>query len=311
MTKPTLVVMAAGMGSRYGGLKQIVPVNEQGEILIDFSLYDAMMAGFEKVVFIIKKEIEDDVRAIIDPGAGKRLEVQYVYQSLTDLPAGYALPEGRIKPWGTGQAVLSAAEAVDGPFAVVNSDDYYGSHAFQVMYNWLLSTEEQGRGQGQGKDQYSLVGYLLKNTLTENGHVTRGVCQVDEQGILTGVDERFKIMRRDGVVAYEGADETWISVPEDATVSMNFWGFTRQFFAELRDGFPTFLDETLAENPLKGEYLLPVRVDQLIKSGKAAVKVMESGDRWYGITYPEDLKPAAAALQAMKDSGAYPEKLWR
>lgn len=304
MGKPVLIVMAAGMGSRFGGLKQMKSVTDKGEIIIDFSLYDAMKAGFENIVFIIKKEMEADMRRIMDRGAGKHLDIAYAFQSLDDLPPGYGVPEGREKPWGTAQATLCARGLADGPFAVINADDYYGSKAFHLMYKWLSSAE------GKGKGRYSMVGYLLRNTLTDNGHVTRGVCRVDDGDRLCGVDERFKVMRRDGAVAYEETDGSWVPLPEDAIVSMNFWGFTPVFMEELARGFPEFLDRALAENPLKGEYLLPVRVDDLLKSGDAEVEVMYSDDRWHGVTYPEDLDTVVAALQALKDRGAYPAKLW-
>jgi len=303
MAGPVLVVMAAGMGSRYGGLKQIEPVTEQGEIIIDFSLYDAMMAGFEDVVFIIKKEIEEDVRARIDGGAGKHLNITYVYQELTGLPPGHALPEGRVKPWGTCHAVLSAKGAIGGNFAAVNADDYYGAQAFQLIYDELLTAKD-----GEAYD-YSMVGYKLANTLTEHGHVTRGVCRIGSDGSLAGVDERFKIMRRNDRVEYEDGGE-WIGLPEDSVVSMNMWGFTPSFLTEIEDGFPAFLKEAMAENPMKAEYLLPTKIDELLKSGKAAVKVLPTDERWFGITYKEDKEQVIASVRAMKDKGLYPDSLW-
>jgi len=295
--------MAAGMGSRYGGLKQIDPITEQGEIIIDFSLYDAMMAGFEDVVFIIKKEIEADVRERVDGGAGKHLNIAYVFQELSDLPPGYAVPEGRVKPWGTCHAVLAAKKAIKGNFAVVNADDYYGSQAFRLMYDELLTAKD-----GAVYD-YSMVGYKLLNTLTEHGHVARGVCTLGEDGRLAGVDERLKIMRRDGAVMYE-EDGKWSGIPADATVSMNFWGFTPSFLKELEEGFPAFLGAALEKDPLKGEYLLPRKVDELLKAGKASVKVLPTGERWFGVTYKEDKEQVTASVGAMKDRGLYPESLW-
>ena len=303
MAGPMLVVMAAGMGSRYGGLKQIEPITEQGEIIIDFSLYDAMMAGFEDVVFIIKKEIEEDVRARVDGGAGKHLNITYVFQELSNLPQGYAVPEGRVKPWGTCHAVLAAKDAIDGNFAVINADDYYGPQAFRLMYEELKKA-----GDGEVYD-YSMVGYKLANTLTEHGHVTRGVCVLGEDGNLAGVDERFKIMWRDGVIKYE-EDEEWIEIPADSSVSMNLWGFTPSFLKEIEEGFPEFLDGALAANPMKGEYLLPTKIDELIKSGKARVKVLPTDERWFGITYKEDKEQVVEAIGAKKDRGLYPEILW-
>lgn len=298
--------MAAGMGSRYGGLKQIDPISDKGEIILDFSLYDAMMAGFEKVIFIIKKENEADFRALIDEGAGKNLQVEYAFQELTDIPAGYEVPEGRVKPWGTCHAVLSARNLIDGPFAVINADDYYGPGAFQSIYDYLEKAADDD------KYRYCMVGYQLENTLTENGHVARGVCEVSEDGQLLDIVERTKIMHRgDGIAFTEDDGETWTSLSEGTTVSMNFWGFTQSFVKEMGDRFHPFLDKALAENPLKAEYFLPGVVDQLIKENKAAVTVLKSADRWYGVTYKEDKQGVVDALQAMKDKGIYPDKLWK
>jgi len=303
MIKPVLVVMAAGMGSRYGGLKQVEPVSDQGEIIIDFSLYDAMMAGFEDVVFIIKEEIEADIRARIDEGAGRHLNITYVFQRIEDLPPGYHLPEGRVKPWGTCHAVLAAKDAIAGNFAAINADDFYGAHAFRRMYEELLTASD--------KDiyDYSMVGYKLANTLTEYGYVSRGVCRLEKDGSLAGVDERLKIMWRDGKIQYED-EEGWHEVSDDATVSMNFWGFTPSILKEMEEGFPVFLDAALKNDPLKSEYLLPRKVDDLLKEGKAAVKILPTDDRWFGVTYKEDKEHVIAAVKAMKDAGVYPEKLW-
>ncbi|MGF6376417.1 dTDP-glucose pyrophosphorylase [Clostridiales Family XIII bacterium PM5-7] len=306
MTKPTLVIMAAGMGSRYGGLKQIDPISDKGEIILDFSLYDAMMAGFDRVIFIIKKENEADFRALIDGRAGKMMKVEYAFQQLEDLPEGFQVPEGREKPWGTCHAVLSARTLIKGPFAVINADDYYGPGAFQSMYEFLSTTKDDG------KYRYAMVGYLLEKTLTENGHVARGVCEETEEGCLQDIVERTKIMNRPEGIAYtEDEGTTWIPLKEGTTVSMNFWGFTQSFVGEMEDRFPKFLEEALANNPLKGEYFLPGVVDQLIKEGKATVKVLKSEDKWYGVTYKEDKQNVVDALQAMKDKGLYPDKLWK
>lgn len=304
MKEPVLVVMAAGMGSRYGGLKQMDPVGSGGELIIDFSLYDAVMAGFKKVIFIIKKEMEEDFRALIDGRSGRFIEVDYAFQDINDLPPGYSVPEGRVKPWGTGHAVLSCRGKINGPFCAINADDYYGPGAFQSMYDFLEHAED-----GEFYS-YSMIGYRLENTLTEHGHVARGVCEITGDGYLADIKERLKIMRRDGKIQYTENDEDWVTVPEGTTVSMNFWGFTPSFLEELEKRFPAFLDKTLKENPLKGEYLLPQIVDQLLKENKARVKVLPSYDRWVGVTYKEDRESVMNALQSMKDKGLYPEKLW-
>ncbi len=306
MNKPVLVIMAAGMGSRYGGLKQIDPVSDKGEIILDFSLYDAMMAGFEKVIFIIKEENEKDFRELIDSRAGKQLKVEYAFQKLDDIPKGYQVPKERVKPWGTCHAVLSARHLINGPFAVINADDYYGPGAFQTMYEFLEKTQDDE------KYRYSMIGYQLENTLTENGHVARGVCTVSSEGMLTDIVERTKIMRRDGKIMFtEDEEKTWEELEEKTPVSMNFWGFTKSFIDEMESRFPAFLNKTLKENPLKGEYFLPGVVDQLISEEKATVKVLKSADKWYGVTYKEDKEGVVDALQSMKDKGLYPEKLWK
>lgn len=305
MKKPVLVIMAAGMGSRYGGLKQIDPVDEQGHIIMDFSIYDAKRAGFEKVIFIIKKENEEDFKEAVGLRMEEIMEVEYVYQDLDNLPEGYKLPEGRVKPWGTAHAVLSCIDAVDGPFAVINADDYYGSHAFQVIYDYLSTHEDDE------KYRYTMVGYLLKNTLTDNGHVARGVCDMNEDGELIGIHERTRIEKRDGGAAYTEDDgETWVSLDVDSIVSMNMWGFSASILREIRDGFPAFLEEGLQSNPMKCEYFLPTVVSNLLEEGKAAVSVLKSADKWYGVTYKEDKPVVVEAIGKLKESGLYPEKLW-
>lgn len=306
MKKPVLVIMAAGMGSRYGGLKQIDPVDGQGHIIMDFSIYDAVRAGFEKVVFIIKKENEADFKASIGNRMEKHVQVEYVFQDIHNLPEGFSVPEGRVKPWGTGHAVLSCIDVIDGPFAVINADDYYGKEAFRLIYDYL-TTHEDGE-----KYEYTMVGYHLKNTLTENGHVARGVCQVDENGMLTDIHERTRIEKqKDGGAAYTEDDGvTWISIPAEATVSMNMWGFTNSMLKELKERFPKALEEGLKTDPLKCEYFLPFVVDELIREEKARVKVLTSADRWYGVTYKEDKPVVVKAIQELKDSGLYPEELW-
>ncbi len=316
MNKPVLIIMAAGMGSRYGGLKQIDPVSDKGEIILDFSLYDAMMAGFEDVVFVIKKENEADFRALIDERAGKHMNVRYAFQKLEDIPEGYKVPEGREKPWGTCHAVMSARHLVNGPFAVINADDYYGPGAFQSMYDFLeKSAEEAAKEEAAGTKpaqyEFCMIGYELKNTITENGHVSRGVCDVTDGGYLKDIVERTKIMRRDGGIQYTEDGESWVTLPEDTVVSMNFWGFSKDMMTEMVAGFPEFLDEALKTNPLKGEYFLPGVVDTLLKEEKARVRVLRSRDKWYGVTYKEDKQTVVDALQAMKDKGLYPDVLWK
>ncbi len=305
MDKPVLVIMAAGMGSRYGGLKQIDPVTDQGEIIIDFSLYDAMMAGFEKVIFIIKEEMKDDFAALIDEGAGRQLQVEYAFQKLDDIPDGFEIPEGREKPWGTCHAVMSARHLLNGPFAVINADDFYGAQAFQIMYEYLLNAKDDD------KYRYSMVGYRLDQTLTENGHVARGVCTIDKNGYLVNIDERLKIMWRGEKIAYTEDDENWTEVAGDTTVSMNFWGFTMSMMEEMTKRFPAFLEKSISDNPLKGEFLLPKTVDDLVKEKKATVEVLKSDDRWFGVTYKEDKQGVMDALQSLKDKGLYPERIWR
>ncbi|WP_206460126.1 nucleotidyltransferase family protein [Anaerovorax sp. IOR16] len=304
MKEPILVVMAAGMGSRYGGLKQMDPVGSNGELIIDFSLYDAWKAGFRKVIFIIKREMEEEFRAMIEPKAGKKLDVSFAFQELTDLPQGYNVPQNRIKPWGTGHAVLAARKEVDAPFAVINADDYYGAQAFQSMYDFLRNVQDDD------KYRYCMVGYLVENTLTENGHVARGICQADNQGYLQDITERTKIQRNNGVIQYTEDDQDWIDIAEGTLVSMNLWGFTLSMMKELENRFPAFLETALKNNPLKGEYFLPFVVDELIEEGKATVKVLKSSDKWQGVTYKEDKQNVVLALQLLKDKGVYPQDLW-
>ena len=298
--------MAAGMGSRFGGLKQIEPLTPEGEILLDFSLYDAMMAGFEDVIFIIKRENEDAFRKLIDSRAGKYLRVRYAYQEQEDLPEGFTQPEGREKPWGTGHAVLSARNEVKGPFAVINADDYYGPSAFESIFSFLEWADMHS------PMDLAMVGYELGKTVTENGTVSRGVCRMSEEDYLTDITERTKIALRESGPAYtEDGGETWTELPEDTVVSMNMWGFTSGMMAELEKQFPDRLREILEKDPLKGEYFLPAAVEKLIGDGRARVKVLRTRDKWYGITYREDKEDVSAALQSMKDKGLYPGKLWR
>jgi len=303
--KPVLVIMAAGMGSRYGGLKQIEPIDEEGHIIMDFSLYDAKKAGFEEAVFIIKKENEADFRAAIGDRIAAYMKVTYVFQDIENLPEGYRVPEGRVKPWGTAHAVLSCIDKVKGPFAVINADDYYGREAFSLIYQYLDCHRDDE------KYRYTMVGYRLGNTVTDFGYVARGVCEVNQDGELTAVNERTRIEKRNIGIAYTEDDGvSWKQLPEDAIVSMNMWGFTRSILEEIRDGFPAFLDEGLKNNPMKCEYFLPAVVSNLIEGGKAAVTVLKSPDKWYGVTYKEDKPVVEAAIRRMKHEGVYPGHLW-
>ncbi|WP_298731295.1 sugar phosphate nucleotidyltransferase [uncultured Subdoligranulum sp.] len=301
--KPILVVMAAGMGSRYGGLKQIDPVGPSGEAIIDYSLYDARRAGFETVVFIIKHEIEEAFKEAVGVRAERAgFTVRYAYQQLEKLPEGFTVPEGRVKPWGTAHAILVAEEAIgDAPFAVINADDYYGPQGFQLIYDYL-STHEDG-------DRYawSMVGFLLGNTVSANGSVSRGVCVIDEQGDLVSVTERTCIEPYAGGIHFtEDGGNSWTDLPADTVVSMNLWGFTPGYIAEAKAGFAAFLQENLPVNPLKCEYYLPSVVTASLQRGEAGVHVLTSADKWYGITYREDKPELVEALRKMSADGLYP-----
>lgn len=301
--KPILVVMAAGMGSRYGGLKQIDPVGPSGEAIIDYSLYDARRAGFETVVFIIKHEIEQAFKEAVGVRAQRAgFEVRYAFQQLEKLPEGFTVPEGRVKPWGTAHAILVAEEAIgDAPFAVINADDYYGPQGFRLIYDYL-STHADG-------DRYawSMVGFLLGNTVSANGSVSRGVCVTDENSNLVSVTERTCIEPYAGGIHFtEDGGATWTDLPADTVVSMNLWGFTPGYVAEAKAGFAQFLRDSLPVNPLKCEYYLPSVVTTALQSGKADVHVLTSADKWFGITYREDKPELVAALQKMSADGLYP-----
>ncbi|MCL2865496.1 MAG: sugar phosphate nucleotidyltransferase [Lachnospiraceae bacterium] len=305
MQKPVLVIMAAGMGSRYGGLKQIEPVDEQGHIIMDFSIFDAKRAGFEKVIFIIKRENEAVFKECIGNRICKYIEVVYVYQELMTLPYGYAVPAGRTRPFGTGHAILSCKEVIDGPFVVVNADDYYGVQGFRLTYDFLLRVQESERF------AFAMVGYQLKNTLTENGFVSRGVCQVDTKGNLTSITELVHIEKQGGKAVFTmDGGKSWEEIDPASTVSMNLFGFTKNLMKELEIGFLRFLETDLAANPLKAEYFLPTVVGSLIEQGKACVEVLKSEDRWYGITYQEDKQGVKDAIEQMKRDGIYPKELW-
>ena len=306
--KPVLVVMAAGMGSRYGGLKQIDPVGNHGEAILDYSLYDAYEAGFRTAVIVIKEAIREDFMSTV----GKRLEkcpmeIRYAYQELTKLPEGFSVPEGRVKPWGTSHAVLCAAEAVDGaPFAAINADDYYGKTAYQHIYHFLESAQDSD------KYAYCMVAYNMGNTVTENGSVARGICQADENSFLTSVVERTRIEQYEGGIHFTtDGGESWVDVAADVPVSMNMWGFTNSFMEELKARFPKFLAEDMPRNPAKAEMFLPSNVSQLIQEGKATVKMLRTPDKWYGVTYAADKPTVIAALKQLTAEGKYPDGLWK
>lgn len=303
MNKPVLVVLAAGMGSRYGGLKQIDALGGNGEAILDYSIYDAYQAGFRTAVILIKEAIREDFMATV----GKRLasspmEIRYAYQELNKLPAGYSVPEGRVKPFGTGHAIICAGEEVgNAPFVVINADDFYGRTAFQKMYEFLSAATDPF--------DYCMVGYELGKTVTDNGSVARGVCSTDARGNLTTITERTRIEKYPGGIHFTEDGETWTDLPADTTVSMNFMGFMPSFLEEAKALFPKALDEILAKNPLKGEYFLPAIVQQMLTEGRATMKVLTSPDKWYGVTYAADKPVVVAALKKMTEDGIYPEKL--
>lgn len=303
MKNPHLVIMAAGMGSRYGGLKQIDPVDAEGHIMIDYSIHDAIKAGFKNITFIIKKAIEKDFREVIDPHlAGKDVTVRYVFQELDKLPEGYTVPEGRTKPFGTAHALLCCLGTVDEPFAVINADDYYGANAFSKIYDFLMNSDDDE------KYHFAMVGYRIKNTVTEQGTVARGVCEYDEDSMLKRVTERTKIStNKDGKIWYTEDGEDFDLDP-DTLVSMNLWGFTPAYLRECEARFPKFLDENLPKNPEKCEFFLPSVVSELIAEGKADVKVLDNTDKWYGVTYKEDKVTVVEAFKRLKAEGVYPEQ---
>lgn len=306
MSKPCLVVLAAGMGSRYGGLKQMDPVDPQKHAILDFSVFDARRAGFEKVVFIIKHQIEEDFKNIVGKRIEPFMEVCYAFQELDKLPEGYEVPEGRVKPFGTAHALCCAKDVIDGSFAVINADDYYGPESFRILYDYLSTHEDDE------KYRYVMVGFHIEKTITENGHVSRGVCIKDENGFLTDITERTRIENFDGHAKYSLDDgESWTALPDGTPVSMNCWGFSKSFLDEAIEGFPAFLKENLKGNPMKCEYFLPSVVSRLLDEGKATVEVIETSDQWYGVTYQEDKPVVMAAIENKKKEGIYPQELWK
>lgn len=304
MKDPILVVLAAGMGSRYGGMKQIDPVGPNDQLIIDYSIYDARRAGFKKVIFVIKHEIEEAFKEAIGNRLSKIMDVKYAYQQLDDLPEGYRVPEGRTKPWGTSHAVLAARDLIDGPFAVINADDYYGPEAYQVVYDYLVAHQNE-------PSEYCMVGFLLKNTVTDNGSVARGVCVAGQDAYLSDINERTRIEKfPDGIKFTEDDGQTWTTLPEDTPVSMNLWGFNQSVLPEMMQQFAGHLDRFYIENPLKGEFFIPLTVSQLIKEEKARVKILSSKDKWFGVTYKEDKPDVVAAIKEKTEAGLYPENLW-
>lgn len=303
MCKTTLVIMAAGLGSRFGGVKQLEPVGPSGEIIMDYSVFDAIEAGFSKVVFIIRKDIEEDFKAIIGNRISQKVETEYVLQDIANLPDGFSVPEGRTKPWGTGHAVLSCKGVVDGPFVVINADDYYGKEAFVKVNTYLQNPDKTDK-----KYNFCMAGFRLGNTLSENGTVTRGICEVDANSILLDVNETFEI-KQDGDMASAVRDGKHLRIPLEQPASMNMWGFTADFLEELDTRFSTFLSG-IAGNEMKAEYLLPTIVDDLIKEGSAQVKVLDTKDKWFGVTYQEDKFIVRNSLRELVKNGVYPEKLF-
>ena len=306
MKNTALVIMAAGIGSRFGGgIKQLEPVGPNGEIIMDYSIHDAMEAGFNKVIFIIRRDLEKDFKEIIGHRIEKLLPVEYAYQELEDLPAGYEVTPGRTKPWGTGQAVLSVKGMVDGPFLVINADDYYGREGFRRIHDYMA---EHMDSQSEIYD-ICMGGFVLSNTLSDNGTVTRGVCQVDEEGYLTNVTETYNIqMKEDGLHATDESGAP-VTIRPSQPVSMNMWGLPASFVQELEKGFPVFLDN-LKEGDIKSEYLLPKIINNLVQNKKARVTVLDTPDKWFGVTYREDKQAVADAIRGLIQSGVYKEKLF-
>lgn len=298
MKEPCLVIMAAGMGSRFGGPKQTTPVDAAGHFILHYSLYDACRAGFRRAVFIVREANAAAFRESIGPAVPARFAVRYAYQEPDALPAGFSVPEGRTKPWGTAHAVLCAKPVIDGPFAVINSDDYYGPEAFRVLYAFLAEEHPS--------DEYAMVGFRLRNTVTEHGSVSRGICTA-EDGWLTGITERTHIEKRGRDAAYTEDGAAFVPLSGDTTVSMNFWGFPERFLTALEAQFPAFLRENLPKNPLRCEYFLPSVVNAELREGTARIRLLHTDDAWHGVTYPEDLPEVVAALAALRAQGVYPE----
>lgn len=304
MSKLTLVVLAAGIGSRYGGLKQVDPVGPNDELIIDYSVYDALRAGFGKVVFVINEQIEEAFRERVGRTIGKQCEVVYVFQRLTDVPAGFQLPSSRRKPWGTAHAILSCKDVVDGNLVTINADDFYGRTSYQTVHNYLSQARDD-----VGVYDYCMVGFALLNTLTEHGHVARAVCSVDENGFLVEIHERTRVRQFGPVAKYTNDGETWIELPKESMASQNIWGFTLSLFPELEARFHQFFQENAA-NIDEAEFFLPDTVGDLIREGKAKVQVLPTKEHWFGMTYPQDRPKVKQAIQDLIGQGVYPENLW-
>ncbi len=299
--KPTLFVLAAGMGSRYGGLKQLDGVGPNGETIMDYSIYDAVNAGFGKLVFVIRQSFEKDFREKIVKKYESKIPVELVFQELDALPEGFSVPEGRVKPWGTNHAVMMGKEVINEPFAVINADDFYGRESFNVLADYLKNLENC-------ENKYCMIGYRVGNTLSESGTVARGVCETDKDGNLTGVVERTQVKRIDEAVKYKDEHENWITIDDNTPVSMNMWGFTPDYFQHSDDHFVKFLKENV-ENT-KAEYFIPLVVNNLIVNGVSSVKVLDTPSKWFGVTYADDRPGVVEKLQKLVDDGVYPSPLW-
>lgn len=305
MKDTTLVIMAAGIGSRFGnGIKQLAPVGPSGEIIMDYSIYDAIKAGFNKVVFIIRRDIEQEFREVIGNRMEKLIKVEYVFQELEDIPKGYKVPKGRTKPWGTGQAILNCKEVIKEPFAVINADDYYGKEAFVKVHDYLAKEYEC-----KDKFNFCMAGFILGNTLSDNGAVTRGICRINDDNVLLGVDETSGIEKRENEVFKVMNGKIEKALDKNSYVSMNMWGFTSDFFETLEEEFKVFLDN-INNNPLKAEYLIPIIIDNLIKQNRVKVTLLESKDKWFGVTYQEDRISVMNSFRELIKKGVYPEKLY-
>ncbi len=302
--KPTLFLLAAGMGSRYGGLKQLDTLGPQGQTIMDYSIYDAINAGFGKLVFVIRKDFEEDFRQVVLTKYQDKIPCELVFQALDALPEGFTCPAERQKPWGTNHALMMGASVINEPFAVLNCDDFYDRDAFRVMGKFLSELPEGSKG------RYAMVGFRVGNTLSESGTVSRGICETDDKNLLTSVVERTKIERHNGVVEYLDEDGKWVAIPDTTPTSMNFWGFTPDYFAHSEEFFKIFLSDPKNMENLKSEFFIPLMVDHLIKSGAATCEVLDTTSQWFGVTYPEDRPDVVARFAQLGADGVYPEKMF-